>query len=67
MIYQDVLKIIPGLQSVSLVAKNLPKNFSMKPDKKMGLKDSKNLVKRSVQTLIGIGLIKPTAQIINKL
>ena len=67
MIYQNILKIIPGLQSISLVAKNLPKNFSMKPDKKMGMKDSKSLIKRGVQTLVGIALIKPTAQIINKL
>lgn len=62
------MRIIPGLQATALVVKNIPKKYSMKPSKKMGMKKKpKNLVKRATETLIGIGLIRPTAQMINRL
>lgn len=40
----------------------------MKPSKKMSMKkQTKGIVKRGIITLIGIGLIKPTAKIISDL
>jgi len=66
-IVTNVLRIVPGLQATSLVAHNIPKKFPVKPSKKMALKKPvKRIVKRGVGTLIGIGLLKPTAQIISK-
>lgn len=61
-----ILGIIPGLQATSLVAMNIPKNFPMKSTKKFGMKkQTKNFVKTSVGTLTGIGLMKPTSELIN--
>ncbi len=65
--YTNILKIVPGLQAVSLAAYNIPKNFPMKPSKKMSMKQSKSIVRKGVTTLLGIGLLKSTAKIINKL
>jgi len=64
---KNILGIVPGLQATSLLVYNIPKKFSMKPSKKMSLKQSKGIVKRGITTLIGIGLIKPTAKIISDL
>ena len=64
---KNILGIVPGLQTTSLVAHNIPKKFPVKPSKKMRMKPIKGIVKRGVATLIGIGLLKPTAQMINKL
>ena len=65
---KNILGIVPGLQATALVAYNVPKKFPMKPKKKMALKKpAKNIVKKGVTTLVGISLIKPTAQMINKL
>lgn len=61
-----ILGIIPGLQATSLVAMNIPKKFPMKSTKKMGMKNpTKNFVKTSVGTITGIGLMKPTSELIN--
>jgi len=63
---KNILGIIPGLQAVSLVAMNVPKKFSVKPSKKMGMKrQTKSIVKKGVGTMIGIGLITPTSAMIN--
>lgn len=65
---KNILGIVPGLQATTLVVHNIPKKFPMKPSKKMSVKkQSKGIVKRGVTTLIGIGLIKPTAKIISDL
>jgi len=56
----QILGIIPGLQATALVSHNIPK-FDMKKT------SPKMLVKTGVTTLVGIGLIKPTAQMINTL
>lgn len=62
--YKEILKIVPGLQATSLVAYNVPK-FSMRPSKKM--MSPKKIVKKGVGTIVGIGLLKPTAEFINAL
>ena len=65
--YKAILGIVPGLQATSLVAHNIPK-FAMKPSKKMDVKkQTKEIVKKGVATLIGIGLLKPTAKMIGDL
>ena len=65
---RNILGIVPGLQATSLVVHNIPKNFPMKPSRKMDMrKQAKGIVKRGVSTILGIGLLKPTAQMINKL
>jgi len=64
---KNILGIVPGLQATTLVIHNIPKKFPMKPSKKMALKQSKGIVKRGVMTLLGIGLIKPTAKMISDL
>jgi len=62
---KTILGIVPGLQATSLVAYNMP-NFKMKLKKKMGMKKPvRNIIKRGVGTMIGIGMIKPTAEMIN--
>jgi len=67
---KNVLGIVPGLQATSLLAynvKNLP-SFKMNPRQKMGTKKPiKKIVKTGVTTLVGISLIKPTAEMINTL
>ncbi len=65
--YKNILKIVPGLQAASLAVYNIPKKFPMKPSKKMSMKQSKSIIKKGVVTLLGIGLLKPTAKIINEL
>ena len=64
-----VLRIVPGLQATALVAHNMKlAKFKMKPAKKMDMKKPiKKIVGAGVTTLVGIGLIKPTSQMINKL
>ncbi len=52
----DLLKIIPTLQSASLVSDNL--DFFKKGKKK-------SLVKRGVKNIVGISLIKETTKNIN--
>ena len=65
---KNILGVVPGLQTTSLVVHNIPKEFLMKPSKKMNMKkQSKGIVKRGVKTLLGIGLIKPTAKMISDL
>lgn len=67
-ITRNILNIIPGLQATSLVAHNLkaiPK-FNMKGSRKMGMrKPVKNMVRLGVGNILGVGLIKPTSDIIN--
>ena len=63
-----ILGIVPGLQATALVAKNIPDtNFGIKKGKKPKKITTKKMVKTGVHTLVGIGLIKPTAQMINAL
>ena len=68
---KSVLGIVPGLQATSIVGHNLKlvnQSYKMKPSKKMGMKKPvKSLVRTSVGTMVGVGLIKPTAKIINDL
>ena len=59
---RSILGIVPGLQATSLVVHNIPKDFKMKSSKKM---DMKGPIKRFAGTIVGIGLMKPTAKIIN--
>ena len=62
-----ILGIVPGLQATSLLALNLKNiNMDLKPSKKIDI-SPKKIVKAGVGTLIGISLIKPTAQIISNL
>ncbi len=63
----SILGIVPGLQATALVGHNLgavKKSFDMKNSKQMMLKP---IVKTGVTTLIGVGLITPTAQMISAL
>ena len=60
MVAKSILGIIPGLQATSLLAYNIPK-FDLKSQKGFGIKP---IVRRGVGTMVGIGLIKPTAQMI---
>jgi len=66
---KTILGIVPGLQATSLLAmnlKNVNDNFKLKPKKKMNMKKPiKNIVKTGVGTMIGIGMIGPTASMIN--
>lgn len=68
---KTILGIVPGLQATSILAmnlKNVNDNFKLKPAKKLNLKKPvKNMVKTGVGTMIGIGLISPTASMINAL
>ena len=65
---KNILKIVPGLQATSILARNIPKNFKMKPLKKIEMKKStKNIIKIGALSLIGIALIKPTSKLINDL
>ena len=62
-----ILGVVPGLQATALVGYNLKNlNFDMKPGKK-GKISPKKIVKTGVGTMLGIGLIKPTASMINSL
>ena len=63
----NIAGIIPGLQATALVAENVKHiKMDLKPSKKMGIKPNK-MVKLGVTNLLGIGLIKPTAEMINTL
>lgn len=65
---KNILGIVPGLQATTLVIHNIPKKFPMKPSKKMSMKkQSKGIIKRGLTTLLGIGLLKPTAKMISDL
>lgn len=56
---KSILGIVPGLQATALVGENL-KLFS--PKKRVS---SKRIVKTGVKNILGIGLITPTASMIN--
>jgi len=61
----SVLGIVPGLQATALLAHNVKfakDSMKMKPNKKLA---PKKIVKMGVTNLIGISMIKPTAQMIN--
>lgn len=63
---RSVLGIVPGLQATALVAHNIPKDFGMKPSRGLGMKKPiKRIVRTGVGTIIGVGLIRPTASMIN--
>jgi len=66
---KTILGIVPGLQATSLVAANIPDSADFKPKK--GKKKKKNGTKKmvglGVKNLVGIGLIGPTASMINKM
>jgi len=66
-IAKSVLGIVPGLQATALVAHNIPKNYDMKKAGKMDMKPAKNITKKAVSTMVGVGLMKPTASMINTL
>lgn len=57
---KSILGIVPGLQATALVGENLKlvKNKKAKPTK---------FLKTGVKNLVGIGMITPTAQMINLL
>ena len=60
-----ILGIVPGLQVTAMVGQNLKfVKQSMKPTKKLS---PKKIVKIAAFNLIGISLLKPTAQAINTL
>lgn len=67
MAYKEILKIVPGLQATAITMKNIPR-IDIKKSKKFSPKNnSKSMIKKSVMTLTGIGLIKPTSKLINNL
>jgi hypothetical protein len=62
---KDILKVVPGLQATSLVmynVKNIP-SFKMTKKKQKPMK----FMKTGITTIAGIGLINPTAKMINEL
>ena len=61
---KTVLGIVPGLQATALVMHNVKFVKESMKSKKM---HPKKMVKLGVTNLLGIGLIKPTAQMINAL
>ena len=66
---KSVLGIVPGLQATALVGHNLKSipNFNMKKGSR-GMKGSaKGMVKLGITNMVGIGMIKPTASMINDL
>jgi len=63
---KSILGIVPGLQATALVMHNVKfMKDSMKPSKNP--MKPKKMIKLGVTNLLGIGLIKPTAQMINAL
>lgn len=65
---RTIAGIVPGLQAVSLLAYNMPDKdaFKMKSSKKMAMKKPvRRMVRKGVGNLVGIGLIRPTAQMVN--
>ena len=66
-IASTIAKIIPGLQATALLGHNIKfMKDSLKSKKTVTIKPTK-VIKVGVSTLVGIGLIKPTAQMINAL
>jgi len=63
---KSIASIVPGLQATALVAANIPDSADFKPKKRKG-KQTDKMVKRGVKTIVGIGLIGPTASMINKM
>ncbi len=65
----SILGIVPGLQAMALVGHNLTplKNFGKGPKIGTGFKPMKQMVRLGTANLVGVGLIKPTAQMINAL
>lgn len=61
---KTILGIVPGLQATALVGHNL----KLIPNFKKPLKSKpKKFIKTSVGTILGVGLIKPTASMINQI
>jgi len=63
---KTILGIVPGLQATALVAANIPDSADFNPKKRKKNQTNK-MVKRGVKTIVGIGLIGPTAGLINKM
>jgi len=61
---KNILGIVPGLQATALVAENL-KMFKMPKKGKPAKLGPKKIIKTGVTNLLGIGLIGPTASMIN--
>ena len=61
----NVLGIVPGLQATALVAHNL--KLIKTPKKITPKKQIKKFVQVGVGNIVGIGLMKPTASMINTL
>ncbi len=63
---KTILGIVPGLQALAVVKANIPDDLGFGPEKKKKKKNgAKKMVKRATITLVGIGLMKPTAQMIS--
>lgn len=60
---KDILKVVPGLQATALVGYNVNALKGM-GKKKFGVK---KITKLGVGNLVGISLLKPTAEMINKI
>lgn len=60
---KSIMGIIPGLQATALVGENLKLVKNTKNYKK----GSTKFLKTGVKNLVGIGMITPTAQMINAL
>lgn len=67
---KNILGIIPGLQATALVNENMKmiKNFDIKKNKQIKFKKpTRRFVKTGIKNIVGIGLISPTAELINKI
>ncbi len=64
---KNIMGIVPGLQATALVALNIPDSADFEPKKRKSKDQTKKIVKKGVTTLIGIGLMGPTASMINKM
>lgn len=62
--YKNILRIVPGLQATAIAVKNIPEI-----DMKAKTKDftPKKMVKLGMFNIIGIGMLKPTAKMIEDL
>lgn len=64
---KTILGIVPGLQATALVMHNIPKSVDFKPKERKSKDQTKKMVKRGVHTIVGIGLMGPTASMITKM
>lgn len=65
---KNILSIVPGLQATAIVSENLKlvkKIGSNKP--KYLAKSGKDITKVGIKNFVGIGLIKPTVEMIGSL